>query len=258
MSVRGVIRPLAKGISMVRAGFQIIERTGRKVLVFGSEQAITQNEIIVDNCVDMPSSQHPHGSNRSNGDFSSNSNNIVDQSGLPLTQEISASRCLSVPEAYTAIQYDIHRGPIRINHELVMFVTILDDTNTLHNLRLSTPMFVLPKLVGKQLNLPRYEETGLDRLVETSGDCKLQRDVDFWSNYVLIDMEDSSSDESDSSTVNSDTRTQAETLADIELADSYAPDYCPLALDGYQQLTTGDAPPPSYPGAARTMERTVH
>ncbi|KAJ1722909.1 hypothetical protein LPJ53_002701, partial [Coemansia erecta] len=185
MSVRGVIRPLEKGISLVRAGFQIIEKISRKVVLFGSDQTIGQSDVIVDNTINMPNASHDQPNNGSSSSSSSSidtrrildaDNKLLENTGLPLTQETSASRCLPIPKIYTEIQYDIHRGPIRVNHELIFFVTVIDKMNTLHNLRLATPVFVLPRLNGRQINLPRYEDTDMDQLVESSSEGKLERD----------------------------------------------------------------------------------
>ncbi|KAJ1804953.1 hypothetical protein LPJ56_006623, partial [Coemansia sp. RSA 2599] len=50
---------------------------------------------------------------------------------------------------------------------------------------------------------------------------------------------------------------------DCRLADNCSVAYvepisaCPLALEGYQQLCNTEVPPPSYPGAATTVERTL-
>ncbi|KAJ2386436.1 hypothetical protein GGI05_004386 [Coemansia sp. RSA 2603] len=254
MPVRGVIRPLEKGISLVRAGFQIIEKISRKVVLFGSNQTIGQSDIVVDNSIDMPNAGH----DRSNtGDSSSSgtlrtldgNNSLLEATGLPLIQETSASRCLHIPKIYTEIQYDIHRGPIRVNHELIFFVTVIDKLNTLHNLRLATPVFVLPRLNGRQINLPRYEDTDMDQLVESSSEGKLERDADFWSNYVFIDTFDQAENQQDESSA-------SQLQSDNEVAYIEPISACPLALEGYQQLSPSDVPPPSYPGAKTTVERT--
>ncbi|KAI7830934.1 hypothetical protein BX661DRAFT_180341 [Kickxella alabastrina] len=242
ISVRGTIRPLEKGMSMAYAGFQIFERITREVTVRGSLELVEYNEVITNSTVDIHSIYSAMDNDISGGGSSSSigigrrstsnyrsmgSNSIPEKADFPLVQEISISCTLTVPEIYTGIQYDIHRGPIKSSHELILFIAITDDQGNPQSLRLSTPMFVLPKVVGKQANLPRYEDTDMDQLVETSSDCNVERDVDFWSNFVTAAAESNSTDD------------------------------CPLALEGYQALSANDVPPPSYPGAANTIDRTV-
>ncbi|KAJ2884861.1 hypothetical protein FB639_001880, partial [Coemansia asiatica] len=258
MSVRGVIRPLHKGISLVKAGFQIIEKIGRRVVLFGADQNLVYRHVIIGTTVDFPNAGSAH--THSNEAASIDGRRQTRRPGLPLIQEISASRSLAIPKAYTRIQYDIHRGPIRVNHELLFFVSIVDSMGSAHDLRLATPVFVLPRVDSRQLNLPRYEETNADRLVESSSGGSLQRDVDFWSNYVLIDTVERNTKDSDI------TPDEESPEIDIGEDDCYQADdnityiepisACPLALDGYQQLDNTDVPPPSYPGAATTVERT--
>ncbi|KAJ2706711.1 hypothetical protein FB645_001315 [Coemansia sp. IMI 203386] len=262
MPVRGVIRPLHKGVSLVRAGFQIVEKIGRKVVLFGGNQNLVYSDVIVDNTIDLPNAGLAHA--HRNSAESADAQRLTGRPGLPLTQEISASRSLSIPEAYACIQYDIHRGPIRINHELIFFASVVDSQGSVHNLRLATPMFVLPRIDGQQLNLPRYEDTDTDRLVESSSGCSLQRDADFWSNYVFIDTVGSSSSKNDIPSDTDDGEIEIEIEIDpddCDHADSSVAyvepiSACPLALEGYQQLCNTDVPPPSYPGAATTVERT--
>ncbi|KAJ1893307.1 hypothetical protein LPJ66_005838 [Kickxella alabastrina] len=261
ISVRGTIRPLEKGMSMAYAGFQIFERITREVAVRGSLESVEYNEVVTNSTVDIHSIYSAMHNDISGGGSSigigrrsiSNyrsmgSNSIPEKADLPLVQEISIPCTLTVPEIYTGIQYDIHRGPIKSSHELILFIAITDDQGNPQSLRLSTPMFVLPKVVGKQANLPRYEDTDMDQLVETSSDCNVERDVDFWSNFVFVDSILESED---------GTLPQNGINESTAAAESNSTDDCPLALEGYQALSANDVPPPSYPGAANTIDRTV-
>ncbi|KAJ2492133.1 hypothetical protein IWW37_001710 [Coemansia sp. RSA 2050] len=235
LSVRGVIRPLVKGMSLVRAGFQITERISQSIGALGRAHSFAMQKVIVDNSVDIPSSQsaghaafRPHSSDKP-----------WEKAGLALIEEISISRSLSVPEAYTGIQYDIRRGPIRVSHELSLFVTVADAAGRLQNLRLATPVFVMPMSTRKRIDLPRYEDTATDELVESGVDEVPQRDEDFMSEYVLVDTADHGEPGS------------------IECRNIESTDSCPLALDGYRCLDNV-RPPPAYPGAcAASVERTL-
>ncbi|KAJ2249700.1 hypothetical protein GGI13_004200 [Coemansia sp. RSA 455] len=230
LSVRGVIRPLVKGMSLVRTGFQITERISHSIGTLGSAHSFAMRRVVVDNSVDMssPQSTKPAGNGMS-----------TEQVGLPLIEEICTSRSLTVPEAYMGIQYDIRRGPIRVSHELSLFITVADAAGRSQNLRLVTPVFVMPMSTRKRVDLPRYEDTIADELIESGVGAAVQRDEDLMSEYVLVDT------------------TYPSESGSMECYSSEAPDSCPLALDGYQCL--GDVlPPPAYPGAGATLvERTL-
>ncbi|KAJ2460514.1 hypothetical protein GGF42_000794 [Coemansia sp. RSA 2424] len=241
LSVRGVIRPLVKGLSLVRAGFQLTERVSHSISALGRAHSFATSKVIVDNSVDMPS---PHSTKAAAGSIDVPS----EHAGLPLIQEICASRCLPVPVAYTGIQYDIRRGPIRVSHELSLFVTVIDTTGRAQNLRLATPVFIMPMSTRIRIELPRYEETAADELIESGLDAGVQRDEDVMSEYVLVDT--TCSNEPDNMECHSFARSAL--LVDEAL------DSCPLALDGYQCLDDDVPPPPAYPGAGSTeVERTL-
>ncbi|KAJ2746654.1 hypothetical protein GGI20_001155 [Coemansia sp. BCRC 34301] len=239
LSVRGVIRPLVKGLSIVRAGFQLTERISHSISALGRAHSLAACKVVVNNSIDMPS---PPSAKAAAG----NINVSTEHSGLPLIQEMCASRCLPVPEAYTGIQYDIRRGPIRVSHELSLFVTVVDTTGRVQNLRLATPVFVMPMATRKRIDLPRYEETGTDELIESGLGAGVQRDQDLMSEYVLVDTSSSESDAIECHGLSRSAMLVEESL-----------DSCPLALDGYQCL--GDVPPPpAYPGAGSAeVERTL-
>ncbi|KAJ2546919.1 hypothetical protein EV175_005422 [Coemansia sp. RSA 1933] len=242
VSVRGVLRPLEKGYSLVRAGFRLMERIAYRPSTVGWIAVETTKKVVVDNTIDIPSTVPiPYAGEDADDLYGIGGN--VGQKGLPLCQEISASRSLKVPEAYKGIQYDIHRGPIRISHEMVFFVTVIDSIGNMHNLQLCAPMFVLPKIDGKRTILPRYEDTNTDALLETAEGTAPRRDRNVLSQYVLVDIDVGAAALGDSA---------AAVQTESEEADSS----CPLEYDGFRPADN-DAPPPSYPGAASAIERTV-
>ncbi|KAJ2712302.1 hypothetical protein H4R19_002825 [Coemansia spiralis] len=235
LAVRGVIRPLEKGFVLRRAGFQIVERISHCTGVHGTLQPCSAKRVVVDDIVDISATcgvpcefnvalpEHPSP-----------------ELELELVQETSAERCLAVPPAYTGIQYDIHHGPVRTRHELVLLVTVADARGSTHRLRLATPVFVLPRTDAHHVSLPRYEEAAADRLVTSAAGAQ-QRDSDFWSQFVLVDTVDTASDAVAAADAPCDTLTA-----------------CPLALEGYRAADDAQLPPPSYPGAAcAAIERTV-
>ncbi|KAI9501596.1 hypothetical protein BX070DRAFT_236488 [Coemansia spiralis] len=237
IAVRGILKPSEKGISLVRAGFQITERLSYVPNNLGWSAVESAKRVVVDNTIDLPSTSSTlHAGQGACNLYGAGSN--PKQKGLPLYHEISAARCLTVPQAYKGIQYDIHRGPIRISHEIVFFVTIIDRIGNMHNLQLCAPIFVLPKIDGKRTILPRYEEADTDPLLETSGGTVPRRDRNILSQYVLVDMEEGGAE------------------ATVAPTDSGIFDACPLELDGFTPADD-DSPPPSYPGAVSTIERTV-
>ncbi|KAJ1735617.1 hypothetical protein LPJ61_000455 [Coemansia biformis] len=226
LPVRGVIRPLEKGIALRRAEFQIVERIAHSTKTHGSLQPCSEKRVVADNVVELPAARDPPC--RTNAA-------LAGHADLALAQETSAERCLAVPPAYTGIQYDIHRELVRASHELVLVVTIADSQHRTHRLRLATPVFVLPRVDDMQrVGLPRYEETGADRLLIASGAGSVRRDSDYWAQFVLVDTAD------DTAAAPPDTLTA-----------------CPLALEGYSATDDAHPPPPLYPGAASGIERTV-
>ncbi|KAJ2520594.1 hypothetical protein H4217_001935 [Coemansia sp. RSA 1939] len=240
VSVRGILRPLEKGISLVRAGFRLTERIACTPNTVSWTAVETTKKIVVDNTIDLPSTLPVPYAGEDAAELGGVGSD-AGQKGLPLFQEISASRILTVPVAYKGIQYDIHRGPIRISHEIVFFVTIVDPIGNMHNLQLCAPIFVLPKIDGKRTVLPRYEDTVADPLLETSGGRIPRRDRNILSQYVLVEIDEGAAEPA----------AQPSTSSECE-----APESCPLEYDGFKPADN-DAPPPSYPGASGSVERTV-
>ncbi|KAJ2748230.1 hypothetical protein IWQ56_007517, partial [Coemansia nantahalensis] len=226
LAVRGVIRPLEKGLALRRAGFQIVEHITHNVGLHGTLQPCLAKRVVVDNMAETTAA----------GDLPCEPASTalaahVDQELL--VQETSVESRLSVPPAYTGIQYDIRRGPARTSHELVLFVTIADAHGCTHRLRLATPVYVLPRADAYSTSPPRYEDAAADRLVAADADAQ-QRDRDFWSEFVLVDIAGAAG------AVVQDTLTA-----------------CPLALEGYCVADEAQPPPPPYPGAASAIERTL-
>ncbi|KAJ2849709.1 hypothetical protein IWW36_002436 [Coemansia brasiliensis] len=210
LAIRGIVRPLVKGLQLRRAAFQLVER-----IVLSSDSS-SASRTVADIDVDIDPDQC--------------TSSLLKQEGIALDHETSTERTLSVPTEYAGIQYDVHRGPIRTYHELALSVSIVDVQGSVHNLRLASPVFVLPRPC--RAALPRYEDTPADRLVSPPA---LRRDSNFWDQFVLID------------TTNSSAHARPEPALDA----------CPLALQGYRPSDLSQAPPPSYPGAAHRIERTV-
>ncbi|KAJ1956446.1 hypothetical protein EC988_001347 [Linderina pennispora] len=216
--VRGVLRPMEKGIKMLRAGFQITERTISDVDAFGVSHSISATHIINENLTDIIAG---HSTNRlgcgSAGIEASFAELLTSDRavamGLPIDQDMSVARSLTVPAAYTGIQYDVRRGPVRVTHDLVFSAAIADESGNVHNLRLATPIFVLPDIAASGVNLPRYEEVGFDTLIEAA--------------TVDVDVLD--------------------TLSQIECTEE-----SPLAVLGYKSC--GDLPPPSYTGSNQLLD----
>ncbi|KAJ1785039.1 hypothetical protein LPJ62_004395 [Coemansia sp. RSA 2167] len=209
VSVSCLVRPLTKGIRLGRVAVQLSERITHNGAWHA--QPYTTTRVVAEEIDPDPET----------GGL-----------GQTLVHETAASYTLHVPPAYTGIQYDIHRGAIRAHHELALTVSIADAQDRVHNLRLATPVFVLPLTRTRRTSLPRYEDSAADRLISAPAP---RRDSDFWAQFVLID------------TAPSPAPGRAEPALDA----------CPLALHGYRPSDIAQAPPPSYPGAQEEIERTV-
>ncbi|KAJ2818390.1 hypothetical protein IWW50_005837 [Coemansia erecta] len=213
LGVTCVMRPLAKGLRLRRVAFQLAERITHSGAWHA--QPYTATSVVAEEAICVAETDGP---------------------GEPLVHETAAVRTVNVPCAYTGVQYDIHRGAIRAHHELVLAVSITDAQDRVHNLRLATALFVLPRAQTRRPSLPRYEDAGADRLVSAPAP---RRDSDFWAQFVLVD------------TVPSPAPTPASAPLEPAL------DACPLALHGYRPCDIAQTPPPSYPGTRDEIERTV-
>ncbi|KAJ2889430.1 hypothetical protein IWW38_004714 [Coemansia aciculifera] len=100
------------------------------------------------------------------------------RAGVAIDQEIQVFGTLSVPCAYTEIQYDIASGPIRVSHELVFFASIVDERGQVHNVRLSSGIYVLPQSTQVPVDLPRYENSDKDILLAAGRRWSLDSSID--------------------------------------------------------------------------------
>ncbi|KAJ2746659.1 hypothetical protein GGI20_001160 [Coemansia sp. BCRC 34301] len=172
--VTGVVRPLHKGMRLLCAGFEIreslegylrcltLESSQRSIvakcscdITATSLGTIRRSESVV--ATDMPSNvrfkmEYPPAS-------------IPHRAGVAIDQEIQVFGTLSVPRAYTNIQYDIASGPIRVSHELVFSASIVDEHGQVHSVRLSSGIYVLPQSTQVPVDLPRYEHSDRDILL---------------------------------------------------------------------------------------------
>ncbi|KAJ2781677.1 hypothetical protein H4R18_002730 [Coemansia javaensis] len=221
VAVRGVVRPLEKGLVVASAGFQLAEHISLGGTATDPAAESPSKRVVAEGRAAMRAAV---AAGRPSG-------------AVALAAEATAERVLEVPAAYTGIQYDVHRAPIRTSHELALVLTVADALGCVHNLRLATPVFVLPRAGFQRTGLPRYEAAAADRLI-ASGAGPARRDSDFWSQFVLVD-------------------TDAAALPDPPVSPAAAR---PPAPAGYSAAAAdADAPPPPpYPGAARAIiERTV-
>ncbi|KAI8324949.1 hypothetical protein GQ54DRAFT_249261, partial [Martensiomyces pterosporus] len=150
VKVEGVVRPLVKGMRLLRVGFQIREYVECTREVTGPSLCLGALDG-VELAVGLPAS----------------ATECHDASGgLLIDQEIAASSRLSIPQAYRAIQYDVAQGPVKVTHDLVFAASVVDETGQVHNVRLSSGIFVLPLGVPETDDvLPRYEDVGSDTLL---------------------------------------------------------------------------------------------
>ncbi|KAJ2706706.1 hypothetical protein FB645_001310 [Coemansia sp. IMI 203386] len=164
----GVVRPLIKGMRLLRAGFEIRE--------------------FIEGPFDSPSSAPPRGNTvtRCSRDINAGTldmcqdgvcvnmefppSTVERRSGVIIDQEIQISGTLWIPRAYHEIQYDIAIGPIRVSHELVFAVSVVDEVGQVHNVRLSSGIFVFPRVSTEVIDLPRYENSDKDVLL-AAGQC---------------------------------------------------------------------------------------
>ncbi|KAJ2296016.1 hypothetical protein IWW55_005244, partial [Coemansia sp. RSA 2706] len=79
--------------------------------------------------------------------------------------EIQVAGTLSVPSAYSHVQYDVSAGPIRVSHELVFVAQVVEETGEVHSVRLSTGVYMLPSVAPLAVDLPRYEHVAKDVLL---------------------------------------------------------------------------------------------
>ncbi|ORX72779.1 hypothetical protein DL89DRAFT_264976 [Linderina pennispora] len=169
--VRGVLRPLVKGLRVLSVGFQLREYVEVPFDdLFGAVshgcQVVAQSTRAVDACNTVKVVDGIKVNTRFSPTAASRTG------GIMLDQEISVSGAVFAPKAFTGVQYDICEGPLRISHDIVFMASIIDENMTVHNIRLSSVVYVMPKGATTGCELPRYEDSAMDTLICTAGDQK--------------------------------------------------------------------------------------
>ncbi|KAJ1950186.1 hypothetical protein FBU59_000798 [Linderina macrospora] len=166
--VRGVLRPLVKGMRVMSVGFQLREYVdvpfddlfgtishGCRVVAQSVRAVDAHDMMTVVDGVKVNTQFSPTPASRTGG--------------IMLDQEISVSGVLFAPEAFESIQYDICEGPLRVSHDIVFTASVIDENLTVHNIRLSSAVYVMPKCAATECELPRYEDSAMDMLICAAG-----------------------------------------------------------------------------------------
>ncbi|KAJ1657237.1 hypothetical protein GGF38_004441, partial [Coemansia sp. RSA 25] len=171
--VTGVVRPLHKGMRLLCAGFEI--RESLEGYLRSSTQESSQRKTVAKCSCDITTTSLGtlRRSDSVATDMASNVHFKMEypptstphRIGVAIDQEIQVFGALSVPCAYKEIQYDIASGPIRVSHELVFSASIVDEHGQVHNVRLSSGIYVLPQSTQVPVDLPRYEHSDKDILL---------------------------------------------------------------------------------------------
>ncbi|KAJ1891975.1 hypothetical protein LPJ66_006622 [Kickxella alabastrina] len=162
--ISGNVRPLIKGMRLLRAGFEIREFiegpfdcNNDGMPSRGTTVARCSREL---NVASLEKSQD--GLSVQMGYFPSTTLHRV---GVAIDQDICISGSLNIPCAYESIQYDIASGPIKVSHEIVFAVSVVDVSGQVHNIRLSSGIYVFPPVSSEVVDLPRYENCNKDILL---------------------------------------------------------------------------------------------
>ncbi|KAI9479809.1 hypothetical protein LPJ78_002904 [Coemansia sp. RSA 989] len=160
--IAGVLRPRVKGLRLIRAAFELRETilgpfdchsdgTGNTTVPCSRELSLVVPDACIADGMHMQTAFAP--------------TIMPGRSGVVIDQEIRIAGALNVPQAYDDIQYDIAAGPIRVSHEIVFVVQIVEETGEVHSVRLSTGVYVLPLSAAPASDLPRYEHSAKDVLL---------------------------------------------------------------------------------------------
>ncbi|KAJ1965241.1 hypothetical protein GGI12_000891 [Dipsacomyces acuminosporus] len=176
IKVDGVIRPLIKGLRLLRVGFQIRQYVEAPLDGMVGVMRLCQTVAKTSRQVSGPASctgsedgielsmEFPHAAD----DCKSSA-----AEGILIDQEISVSSRVSTPEVYKTIQFDIPQGPVKVTHDLVFAASVVDEQGQVHNVRLSSGVFVLPQAAPSSDGLlPRYEDVWSDTLLLAAGQQK--------------------------------------------------------------------------------------
>ncbi|KAJ2616026.1 hypothetical protein H4S08_000987, partial [Coemansia sp. RSA 1365] len=171
--IRGIVRPLIKGMRLLRTTFDIREAINGPFDNYSelSSRSHIASKCTHDLCIATPA------------DCQDDMQVVISfpqdastrrRPGLEIDQEIQISGSLNVPRAYEDIQYDIAVGPIRVSHELFFSVSVADERGQVHTVRLSTGIYVLPRTTVDTADLPRYEQSDKDVLLAAGQSCSLR------------------------------------------------------------------------------------
>ncbi|KAJ2437252.1 hypothetical protein IWW46_005412 [Coemansia sp. RSA 2440] len=159
--VTGVVRPLAKGVRLLRAAFELRETIDGPFdadSARGHAAARCSHEL----CLSAPS---PNSMQMRTAFAPTVAPELP---GMAIDQEIQVAGALHVPRAYGQIQYDIAIGPIRVSHEVVFIAQVAEESGEVHSVRLSTGVYVLPCTGPPAVDLPRYENSAKDVLLAST------------------------------------------------------------------------------------------
>ncbi|KAI9479788.1 hypothetical protein LPJ55_001042 [Coemansia sp. RSA 990] len=158
INVHIVVRPLQKGLMLADIGLRLSETICHKSLT--------------DKFGDLRTSQSTISVRRKvTGDPA---NGLT---ALPLCQDHAFDLSLSIPKAFSGIQYSMNTPRITISHELVLVATLIDQDENPRHLRISSSIRVVPKVALEDnfAELPPYRNVEYDRLLLGSNAHQLNR-----------------------------------------------------------------------------------
>ncbi|KAJ2548540.1 hypothetical protein EV175_004792 [Coemansia sp. RSA 1933] len=176
--VSGVLRPQRKGMRLLRAGFELRE------FVNGPFDSASANSgpraHTAARCARDINATLPNAAENSSGvqirmEFPARS--VEQRAGVVIDQDIQVTGCLKLPPAYDGLQYDVPIGPIRITHELAFTASVVDECGQVHNVRLSSRVYVFPQAILGLSDLPRYENSDKDVLLAAGRPWSLASDA---------------------------------------------------------------------------------
>ncbi|KAJ2448520.1 resistance to o-dinitrobenzene [Coemansia sp. RSA 2336] len=148
INVHIAVRPLQKGLMLADIGLQLSETICHKSLT--------------DKFGDLRRSQTTVSVRRKvTGDAA---NGLT---ALPLCQDHALELPLSIPKAFSGIQYTMNTPRVTISHELVLIATLIDQDDNPRHLRIASNIRVVPKvaLENNFVELPPYHNIEHDRLL---------------------------------------------------------------------------------------------
>ncbi|KAI9501591.1 hypothetical protein GGI25_004017 [Coemansia spiralis] len=166
IQISGVVRPLVKGMRLLRAGFELREFASGPFDSVGDNRTRGHTSVKCSHEIGFASSDTSYcqgGDVTIRMEFPATV--IQRRAGIVIDQDIQITGCLKVPKAYEGVQYDIATGPIRVTHELAFAISIVDECGQVHNVRLSSVVYVFPLVSPALADLPRYEHSDKDILL---------------------------------------------------------------------------------------------